>query len=303
MADIRKLIAKVRETGFVVNEPGSEITRKMHPENIEKPHNDVDFTKKKITSFRIKPTCGPTEANESIYAWATLGFMGNLFSKQIQMLGNCVKMSYKIWSRRRTNNGRYTKVYCKGSWNWFHCWCCGCVHVSMNINLSLFSRIEDFTYRIALNFCKKISAVRLIKFNWFMGWSRMPIRFVFVLLDAPETVWLCRFCQKKKSIFRMKLSFILVGTLISNIAVYLGLSQDPQVILQRPMHPFCVTVWCSLWSRSTIGPYLFENLDITLNEDTNRTIITDFLVSALVSTGCCNLPYISCHKRYIVLSV
>ena len=47
MAAIRKLIAKVRETGFVVNETGSEITRKMHPEKIEKPYNDVDFTKKK----------------------------------------------------------------------------------------------------------------------------------------------------------------------------------------------------------------------------------------------------------------
>ena len=33
-----------------------------------------------------------TKRNEAIYAWVTLGFIGKLFSKQTQWLGNCMEI-------------------------------------------------------------------------------------------------------------------------------------------------------------------------------------------------------------------
>lgn len=61
-------------------------------------------------------------------------------------------------------------------------------------------------------------------------------------------------------------------------------SENPHVVLQKPMHPLRVTVWCGLWSGGIIGPYFFQNEDgatITVNGDTYRTMITDFFVPAL----------------------
>ena len=56
------------------------------------------------------------------------------------------------------------------------------------------------------------------------------------------------------------------------------------VITHKPMYPLQETVWCGLWSTFT-GPYFFENevgTTITLNGDTNRTMIIDFLYLGLM---------------------
>ena len=45
--------------------------------------------------------CHSTEHNKSIYDWATLVFIGNLFERQL----------YRIRSQRTTNSARYTQVY------------------------------------------------------------------------------------------------------------------------------------------------------------------------------------------------
>ena len=72
------------------------------------------------------------------------------------------------------------------------------------------------------------------------------------------------------------------GMLITKIAV-LGL-RKPTHDLKKPMHPLQMTLWCSLWSRGIIGPYLFENKDdatITIIRDTYRTIIPNLFLYPL----------------------
>ena len=61
-------------------------------------------------------------------------------------------------------------------------------------------------------------------------------------------------------------------------------SENPHMVLQKPMHPLRVTACSGLWSRGIIAPYFFENKDgatMTVNGDTYRTMIIDFFVPAL----------------------
>ncbi|KZC15025.1 hypothetical protein WN55_08618 [Dufourea novaeangliae] len=57
-------------------------------------------------------------------------------------------------------------------------------------------------------------------------------------------------------------------------------SENPHVIVEKPMHPQRVTVWCGFWSGGIIGPFFFENEQgnaVTVNGDRYRAMLSDFL--------------------------
>ena len=52
------------------------------------------------------------------------------------------------------------------------------------------------------------------------------------------------------------------------------------MIIEKPMHPQRVTVWCGLWAGGIIGPYFFQNeagQTVTVNGVRYREMITNFL--------------------------
>ena len=36
-------------------------------------------------------------------------------------------------------------------------------------------------------------------------------------------------------------------------------SENPKMIIEKPLYPQHVTVWCGFWAGGIIGPYIFEN--------------------------------------------
>lgn len=51
------------------------------------------------------------------------------------------------------------------------------------------------------------------------------------------------------------------------------------MIVERPLHPPKVTVWCALWSGGIIGPYFFENDEgqtVTVKGDRYGRMLTEF---------------------------
>ena len=98
-------------------------------------------------------------------------------------------------------------------------------------------------------FCHKIQFIISTELNeLFYAWATLGV------------VGLTRNCMrmsilpKKKNIFRMKLIFIL--GLIS-----FCVSENPPVVLQKPIHPLRVTVWYGMWSGGIIDQYFIENED------------------------------------------
>ena len=56
-------------------------------------------------------------------------------------------------------------------------------------------------------------------------------------------------------------------------------SENPHVIMEKPMHPQRVTVWCGMWSGGIIGPFFFENeagAAVTVNGERYRGMLEDF---------------------------
>ena len=49
-----------------------------------------------------------------------------------------------------------------------------------------------------------------------------------------------------------------MNLLIAQIAA-LGVLRITHVIVEKQMHPQCVTVWCGFWAGGIIGPYFIEN--------------------------------------------
>ena len=50
-------------------------------------------------------------------------------------------------------------------------------------------------------------------------------------------------------------------------------------MVEQPLHPQRVTVWCGFWSGGVIGPYFFENdagATVSVNGLRYRTMLTDF---------------------------
>ncbi|GFX27530.1 putative DD41D transposase [Trichonephila clavipes] len=59
---------------------------------------------------------------------------------------------------------------------------------------------------------------------------------------------------------------------------------NPQVYVERPLHPEKLTVWCALWAGGIIGPYFFKNDEghnVTVNDDRYRAMITNFFIPEL----------------------
>ncbi|GFV62495.1 putative transposase [Trichonephila clavipes] len=59
---------------------------------------------------------------------------------------------------------------------------------------------------------------------------------------------------------------------------------NPQVYVEKPLHPEKLTVWCALWAGGIIGPYFFKNDEghnVTVNGDRYRAIITNFFIPEL----------------------
>ena len=57
-------------------------------------------------------------------------------------------------------------------------------------------------------------------------------------------------------------------------------TDNPHVVVQKPMHPARVTVWCGFWSGGVIGPFFFENAEgraVNIDGERYRDMITDFL--------------------------
>lgn len=56
-------------------------------------------------------------------------------------------------------------------------------------------------------------------------------------------------------------------------------SENPNAIVEKPVYPQRVTVWCAFWAGGVIGPYFFENdaaVSVTVNGLRYRKMITDF---------------------------
>ncbi|KAH8288961.1 hypothetical protein KR044_009681 [Drosophila immigrans] len=56
-------------------------------------------------------------------------------------------------------------------------------------------------------------------------------------------------------------------------------SENAHVVLEKPMHPQRMTVWCGIWSGGIIGPFFFENEEgaaETVNGVRYRGMLEDF---------------------------
>ena len=59
-------------------------------------------------------------------------------------------------------------------------------------------------------------------------------------------------------------------------------SENPHVVMEKPMHPQRVIVQCGFWSGGIIGPFFFENEQgaaITVNDERYRAMLNEFLLS------------------------
>ena len=61
-------------------------------------------------------------------------------------------------------------------------------------------------------------------------------------------------------------------------------SENPEIIVEKPLHPPKVTVWCALWSGGVIGPYFFEDdagRTVTVNAERYGRMISEFFWPAI----------------------
>ena len=59
---------------------------------------------------------------------------------------------------------------------------------------------------------------------------------------------------------------------------------NPQAIVETPLHPQKFTVWFALWTAGNIGSYFFKNEaghNVTVNWEWYRTMINHFFVPKL----------------------
>ena len=57
-------------------------------------------------------------------------------------------------------------------------------------------------------------------------------------------------------------------------------SENLKMIIEQPLYPQRVTVWCGFWAGGIIGPYFFENeagAAVSVNGWRYRTMINEFL--------------------------
>ena len=62
----------------------------------------------------------------------------------------------------------------------------------------------------------------------------------------------------QKTIMSDEVHFHLVGYVNKQNCRIQG-SENPKMIIEKPLYSQRVTVWCGFWARGIIGPYFFEN--------------------------------------------
>ncbi|GFY05601.1 putative DD41D transposase [Trichonephila clavipes] len=68
------------------------------------------------------------------------------------------------------------------------------------------------------------------------------------------------------------------------IHILLEVEANPQVYVEKPLHPEKLTVWCALRAGGIIGPYFFKNDEdhnVTVNGERYRAMITNFFIPEL----------------------
>ena len=61
-------------------------------------------------------------------------------------------------------------------------------------------------------------------------------------------------------------------------------SENPNVIIEKPMHPQRVIVWCEFWYGDIIGPFFFENEQgaaVMANGERYSAMLNEFLLSKI----------------------
>jgi len=79
------------------------------------------------------------------------------------------------------------------------------------------------------------------------------------------------------SIFTEKSSFHLGGYMNKQNCRIWG-SENPHVVMKKPMHPQRGTVWCGFWSGGIIGSFFFENEQGAVNGERYRAMLNKFLL-------------------------
>jgi len=82
----------------------------------------------------------------------------------------------------------------------------------------------------------------------------------------------------RKSSFLTKLIFL--GGYVNKQNCRIWRSENPHVVMEKPMHPQRVTVWYGFWSGGIIGPFFFENEQgaaVTINGERYRVMLNEFL--------------------------
>jgi len=81
-------------------------------------------------------------------------------------------------------------------------------------------------------------------------------------------------------IFSDEAHFYLGGMWTSRIVIFAS-SENPHVVMEKPMHSQRVTVWYGFWSDGIIGPFFFENEQgavVIVNGERYRAMLNEFLL-------------------------
>ena len=83
----------------------------------------------------------------------------------------------------------------------------------------------------------------------------------------------------RKIIFSDEAHFWLNGFVNKQNMCYWS-ATNPNVLLETPLHPLKVTVWCGFHARGVIGPYFFvdeNDRHVTINGERYRAMLGDYL--------------------------
>lgn len=87
-------------------------------------------------------------------------------------------------------------------------------------------------------------------------------------------------------------------------------SENPHVIVEKPMHPQRVTVWCGLWSCGIIGPFFFENEagnNVSVNGERYRAMLSEFFFTEIEGIDLDDLWFMQdgapCHTAHATIDL
>lgn len=147
-------------------------------------------------------------------------------------------------------------------------------HRSQQLNISRTSMMRILHKDLGL-FAYKVQLTQQLKAN------DHPLRYRFAVWALEQLEMDIDF--GRKIIFSDEAHFHLGGYVNKQNCRIWG-SENPHVIVEKPMHPQRVTVWCGLWSGGIIGPFFFENEAgnaISVNGERYRAMLTDFFFNEI----------------------